>query len=75
MPFTSIDDLVADISAGNTYRADWAKAFQTTDASGALASAVAGRWTDLTILDAGSYRHGNYLHNGDFRGGTAGWTL
>jgi hypothetical protein len=75
MGFSSIDDLVSEIAAGKTYRADWAKTFQVTDAATTLGTWTAGRWLDATMLDQGSYRHGNYVFNGDFRGGTAGWTL
>jgi hypothetical protein len=73
MPFASIDDLVAEISAGKTYRADWMKAFQSTD-YGALATIAAGRWYDGVALDGGSYRHGNFVTNGDFRAGLGNWT-
>jgi hypothetical protein len=73
MPFASIDALVAALADGQSYRADWGKSWQANDIFVA-STAAAGRWYDLSVLDAAPYRHGNYVYNGDFRGGDAGWT-
>jgi hypothetical protein len=68
--FSSMDDLVASITAGKSYRAD----FNKTYVGGTV---VAGRWYDL-LYQPGTpsvQQPGNLVRNWDFQGGANGWTL
>lgn len=71
MGFSSTDDFISEVSAnGKFWRADWMKIYTG-------GTAVAGRWYDFTMFGGtpSQYVHGNYAYNGDFIGGTSGWTI
>lgn len=73
MSFSSIDDLVAEMAAGKTWRQDYAKTYSASNVYGA-GTAAAGRWYDLTGYGQSEYVHGNYITNAHMTGGLAGWT-
>ena len=74
MGFASIDDLVGELTGqGKHWRADFVKAYASSGGAG-----TAGRWYDLQYFDGNpskNYAPGNYIRNGDFLGGTMGWTV
>jgi hypothetical protein len=72
MGFTSLDDLIGDVSDGGQFwRTDFLKG-----ATG-IGTVVAGRWYDMTYFAGypSNWVHGNYVRNYDFLAGTANWTL
>ena len=73
MGFSSIDDLISEMSSGKFQRLDFMK-----NVSG-IGTVVAGRSYDSSQLPitgtAVNFAHGNYIYNYDFLAGTAGWTL
>lgn len=73
MGFSSIDDLVTEMTGGKTWRQDFTKAYTATDVY-AAGTVVAGRWYDLTGYAQNPYVHGNYIYNAHMQGGLAGWT-
>ena len=72
MGFSSYDNIVTNITAGNMWRGDFMK-----NVSG-IGTVVAGRWYDSSQLPIGSgvnFVHGNMVRNWDFLAGSAYWTL
>jgi hypothetical protein len=72
MGFSSIDDLVSELTAqGKFWRSDFHKL------PTGIGTTVAGRWYDLTMFPGcpNQYYHGNMAFNYDFQGGAGGWTL
>jgi hypothetical protein len=69
MGFTSLDDLVAHITAGNFYRSDWNKITVATPY-------VAGRWYDMGQLNGVPLTNlpGEMCINGTLLGTMVGWT-
>lgn len=70
MGFSSIDDLTNKLTDGKYWRQDFTKIYTG-------GTVVAGRWYDLTSFggNPAQFTHGNYIFNGNFDGGAAGWTL
>lgn len=70
MGFSSLDDLIASLTAGKSYRAD----FNKTYTGGTV---VAGRWYDLQFQPGTPANQvpGNLVRNWDFQGSANGWTL
>lgn len=71
--FSSMDDLITEITGGKIARYDWTKVYAATNVY-AAGTVVAGRWYDLTGYDQQQYAHGNMVFNGHMTGGLAGWT-
>jgi hypothetical protein len=74
MGFTSIDDLVSEMTGGKTWRQDWSKIYAAGNVY-AAGTVVAGRWYDLTGYQQCEYWHGNYVYNGHMNAGLSGWTV
>lgn len=71
MGWTSVDDMVNQITTnGKTWPTYWSKNYNG-------GGVVAGRYYDLTYSggNPAAYTHGNMVFNGNFDGGTGGWTL
>ena len=73
MTINSLDSLYSSLAAGKTWRQDWTKNYTATDVY-AAGTVVAGRYYDMTGYGQNPYMHGNYVFNGHFTGGLAGWT-
>jgi hypothetical protein len=73
MGFTSVDDLVTEMTGGKQWRQDWSKIYAAGNVYGA-GTVVAGRWYDLTGYQQNEYIHGSYVYNGHFNAGLGGWT-
>lgn len=73
MGFSSIDDLVAELSAGKKWRSEFCRS------TSGIGTVVAGRWYDLAMFPLNSsqanYLHGNLVSNWDFFSGSGNWTL
>lgn len=70
MGWSSIDDMVSELTAGKQWRTDWQKILT------GIGTVVAGRWYDLTPFPGTpqDYIHGNLTSNYNFLGGAANWT-
>lgn len=73
MGYAGFDDLVLGLTDGKRWRQEFTKVYAATDVY-AAGTVVAGRAYDLTGYDERRYQHGNYIFNGHFMAGLAGWT-
>lgn len=71
MGWSSVDDVISELTAGKQNRTDWMKILT------GIGTVVAGRWYDLASFPGypSAYIHGNLASNYDLGGGLSDWTV